>query len=82
MLEVNIFASFCLIPDFWGVALFPIRPCFAGVLEVVFRIDDIDPSADRFRGEEYTIVTSFSRVERVYLLNCVYASRETRSCRS
>lgn len=76
------FASFCRIPDFCGLALFPTRPCFAGVLDVVLRMEDIDPSADRFRGEEYTMLTRLSRVEGVYWMNCVYARRETRSCRS
>ena len=75
-------ASFCRIPDFLGVALFPTRPCLVGVLDVVLRMDDIDPSADRFRGEEYTILKKFIQVEEVYCLNCVYASRETRSCGS
>lgn len=39
-------------PALLGVALLPTRPCFAGVLGVVFKIDDIDPNADRFRGDE------------------------------
>jgi hypothetical protein len=46
-------------PEVRGVALLPIRPCFAGVLGVVFKIDDIDPNADRFKGDEYTISTIF-----------------------
>lgn len=44
-----------------GVALLPTRPCRVGVLGVVFKIDDIDPSADRFTGDEYTIFGGFGR---------------------
>jgi hypothetical protein len=43
------------------VALFPTRPCRVGVLGVVFKIDDIEPSADRFTGDEYTIVGEITR---------------------
>lgn len=56
LLLLNTFAIFCRIPVVRGVALLPTRPCFAGVFGVLFRIDDIDPSADRFRGDECTIL--------------------------
>jgi hypothetical protein len=38
-----------------GVTLFPTRPCFVGVFGVVFKIDDIDPNADRLKGDDDTI---------------------------
>lgn len=55
------FASFCRIPLVRGVALLPTRPCFAGVFGVVFKIDDIDPSADRFGVDEETILVLCSQ---------------------
>lgn len=79
MLEAKILTSFCRIPDFCGVALLPTLPFFAGVFDVVLRMEDIDPSADRFRGEEYTMLTSLRRIEGVYCPNCVYARQEIRS---
>ena len=57
---MNRFASFCRIPEVRGVALLPTRPCFAGVFGVVFKIDDIDPNADRLKGDEYTIFVIYS----------------------
>ena len=54
-------ASLCRIPDERGVALLPIRPCFAGDLYVVFNIDEIEPSADRLGGDGWTILNVFYR---------------------
>lgn len=61
LFALNRFTSFCRIPELRGVALLPTRPCFAGVLGVVFNIEDIDPNAVRLKGDEYTIFTTYRR---------------------
>jgi hypothetical protein len=62
LLPPKILASFCRIPLVRGVALLPTRPCFAGVFGVVFKRDDIDPKADRFTGDEDTMLAPCSQL--------------------